>query len=309
MISEQVKNKIMKTARQLKKYYNEESPKLVEKKKEFESQLRKLDNESFISLKYSFDDFETRNVYETIEESYNQIDNYNSIIEFIKKSNDKQFDISKSTKTVSKLNLYQYVEKENYRPATQCVFYDKDRAVVTNGHLMVASTKLFDKKLDGKLIMKNGTELNDFHFPSYQIVIDRADKYAAGSAENCVPYIYSAINELKDVMKDYYHAIYPELKSVSSFMNPDIIINMPDGNPIAFKYKTMEKFINASMFNEGQNLKWSTLEEGVLCHSEFGDTMIMPYLIYYTPEEFDDVNSLCLIDLTDNKVYFKGSKK
>lgn len=73
----------------------------------------------------------------------------------------------------SKFDLYNYVSKEPFRPVMAGVFYDTDGTkVANNAHILVALTGEPDKELSGKIIGKDGAEIEGT-YPRYKELLPK----------------------------------------------------------------------------------------------------------------------------------------
>lgn len=315
MISEQVKAELAAMAQELNKQSDEKSPLLNDTICKFETELYKLDINDFLTLEYFFDKC-AGGTYFIVKDSFEMSNRLTKLCEDIKEKADCCFKHPETDKhfikSVKKLNLYNYVATDDIYNSLVGVFYDKDRAVATDGFVMATSTELFDKELDGKIIKKNGTDCNDY--PDYKKINKTQDECAHNAATGCIPFIYNAVRDLKnDVLKRYYCSLKTSAEndgglfdiSYKSFLSTAVvIINMPDNNPIAFHFDRLEKFINAAMFIKADNLRCGLPVNAVSSRSETGYAMIMPFIISKSKDVSD--MDLCLIDLTNNSVCFKS---
>lgn len=80
--------------------------------------------------------------------------------------------IESEPKTKSKFKIWDYVDKDDLRPAMCCVMHDSGFKVASDSHILIALKEDYEPELEGKLMKKDGTiEDENVKFPNWRMVI------------------------------------------------------------------------------------------------------------------------------------------
>ena len=171
----------------------------------------------------------------------------------------------KGVQKPSKLNLYNYVSKGELRPVRTGVFYDKEaqKAIATDGHLLVASSKHYKDEFADKIILKDGLEFNEGKYPNWRNVIPNWDSYVD-------------LFELDPTIEKLflqYKAKFKATKDISAY-----IIHSFNGVEIAFGYKLFKLFIKAVKELDANKIYYKSDQNAICAKAENGDcVLLMPY--------------------------------
>lgn len=85
-----------------------------------------------------------------------------------------QFLLSNELQKKSKFNPYNYVSKDELRPAITGVFHSNGYKVATNTHILIAYTDDYNDDLESKIVNKKGAII-DARYPNWEAVIPTDD--------------------------------------------------------------------------------------------------------------------------------------
>ena len=101
-----------------------------------------------------------QNLYERTEDKY-----FKETIEAIIR-------LESETKSKGKFSLWDYVSKDDIRPAMCCVLHDSGYKVASDGLILVVLKEDYPEDMEGKLMKKDGTiETENVKFPNWRGVI------------------------------------------------------------------------------------------------------------------------------------------
>ena len=101
-----------------------------------------------------------QNLYERTEDKY-----FKETIEAIIR-------LESETKSKGKFSLWDYVSKDDIRPAMCCVLHDNGFKVASDTHILVVLKEGYPEDMEGKLMRKDGTiEDENVKFPNWRMVI------------------------------------------------------------------------------------------------------------------------------------------
>lgn len=80
--------------------------------------------------------------------------------------------LESETKSKGKFSLWDYVSKDDIRPAMCCVLHDSGYKVASDAHILVVLKEEYPEDMEGKLMKKDGTiETENVKFPNWRGVI------------------------------------------------------------------------------------------------------------------------------------------
>lgn len=100
-----------------------------------------------------------QNLYERTEDKY-----FKETIEAIIR-------LESETKSKGKFNLWDYVSKDDIRPAMRCVLHDSGLKVASDSYILVVLKEDYPEDMEGKLMKKDGTIETDVKFPNWRMCI------------------------------------------------------------------------------------------------------------------------------------------
>lgn len=79
--------------------------------------------------------------------------------------------LESETKSKGKFSLWDYVSKDDIRPAMRCVLHDSGLKVASDSHILVVLKEDYPEDMEGKLMKKDGTIVTDVKFPNWRMCI------------------------------------------------------------------------------------------------------------------------------------------
>ena len=86
---------------------------------------------------------------------------------------------SPSASSTKKFNIYNYVSKEELRPALNGVFHEEGNRVASDAHILVALKEGYDHDVEGKIIGPDGAKIDpgaNRTYPKWQSIIPKQEK-------------------------------------------------------------------------------------------------------------------------------------
>ena len=188
----------------------------------------------------------------------------------------KQEEIPETEAKSKKFNPYDYTEGDDKRPNFEGVYNDASGyGVVTDGYILLADKKLYDKKNKGKVIGKDGREIDGGKYPNWKSVIPH-NRYYVDAVEK----LSKKINSIESKMKANWKRAKDNNENPGSFAkyisNLNVCLKMPNGKVMVFRYDTLSKFINAAKELGTTKINFEFKGKPIVAKSKGGECIVMP---------------------------------
>lgn len=189
-------------------------------------------------------------------------------------------------KALGKLNLYNYTDHDEFRPALNGVFHDDGFAVATDSHFLVAIKEGYDKKNNGKVIHKDGKEIMGT-YPKWRMIIPNGETQKMD---------FSALRDflagVKEAQEKKYESLSDEEKKKSKkkemVNRSKIILNVGNDLNIAFWNEELTKFADNAERIGAKELIFSDERRAVAAKTSKGVVLVMPIRIDWRDDKEED---------------------
>lgn len=202
-----------------------------------------------------------------------------------------------SIKPLSKATV-DIAEKNEQRPVMGGVYHDPEGyGVVSDGHTLVASKELYDKKNKGKIIAvhelkssgaKKGEEIKG-KYPKWRMVIPKeVGKTAAVNWQHLSNFLAGVTAEMK---KRWREAKEEGGKDSFAKFNDStrIALRMPDGTIAVFRADGLAKFVNAAQQLDAKEIEYTFEDRAIAARGKKGLVLQMPVSSPYDVIHEDNV--------------------
>ncbi len=281
--------------------FNKTFSEVVKRKNELGDVLQTLSDNDFKNIidKYGKSSEENTDVYDEIKDEKYRRENAVEIKDDFDKGIAKQGELPDTEESKSnKYDPYASASKDELRPKMQGMYHGDGYGVTSNGFVLVADKTVYDKKHDGKIISKDGKEI-DGKYPAWKSVIPKVD-----TTIDAMPQLETKMNTVEKLIKSAWKKAKANGEKTCSLANyydyKYVVIKFPYGSVIAFKYKTLKTFVDAAKHLGTNNISYRKgfVNKPIYTDGKNGLAFVMPYVI-----SRDDVDNCYLIDLSNAKAH------
>ena len=202
-----------------------------------------------------------------------------------------------SIKPLSKATV-DIAEKNEQRPVMGGVYHDPEGyGVVSDGHTLVVSKELYDKKNKGKIIAvhelkssgaKKGEEIKG-KYPKWRMVIPKeVGKTAEVNWQHLSNFLAGVTAEMKKRWQEAKEEGRKE--SFATFNdNTRVALRMPDGTIAVFRADSLAKFVNAAQQLDAKEIEYTFEDRAIAARGKKGLALQMPVSSPYDVIHEDNV--------------------
>ena len=182
-------------------------------------------------------------------------------------------------KPATKINPFDYTSKEDNRPLMMGVYHDGGYAVATDATVLIADKGLYDEKLEGKVVGKNGNKI-DGQFPRWRDVIPAKD--AVHTEKVDFGKLRDFLAGIKAAREAEWNKLKADGKKVGSKANyvgdAKVVLNVGGGQVIGFKYNTISRLADYAEHIGAKELRYVDNRRAVSVETSKGIGLGMPIL-------------------------------